>query len=70
MHLTRDLRGQALALDRVHHVSFDRGPRELLKAARSHVQPSHHSLADSRTACLPSAGMDSFGSQVGVLRST
>lgn len=65
----RALRGQALALDREHHVSFDKG-REKMLARKAVIVSSlpHHStwLHTPHRITLGSAGMDTFGSQVGV----
>lgn len=69
VYVNRVERGQALGIDRPHHVALDRA-RDILLSRRLAVLSSlPHSarwLAGARKFSLPSAGMDSFGAQAGV----
>ncbi len=69
VHSGRVERGQALALDREHHIPFERGRERILERRCVAVSSLPHQSSWQQTPhrlSFPSAAMDSFGSQAGV----
>jgi transcription-repair coupling factor (superfamily II helicase) len=69
VHAARVTRGQALALDREHHVPFERARERILERRCVAVSSLPHQSSWQQTPhrlSFPSAAMDSFGSQAGV----
>jgi len=69
VHTARIARGQALALDREHHIPFERARERILERRCVAVSSLPHQSSWQQTPhrlSFPSAAMDSFGSQAGV----
>ncbi len=69
VHVNRAHNGQALAIDREHHISFDKGRENLLKRRTIILSSLPHQSTWMHTPhriAFSSGGMETFGSQVSV----